>query len=232
MRRFQESTFVFISTNSRHEPGGAEERWLPVMQALAEKGANVRFLCLMHTPMGEWARTLPGVEVDPYILDMWNVIRARSRLRKYLKRYVPVVAHSTGLEADLILRWAARKVPVVKVAHTLTGDPRATRRRRPIDSLMRRFDEIGMRTHADAVFVTSETLSAEVRTMGVPAERVIFDPPRTTEGAEGAPSAVPTGAATAAETAPAGSPSLPPDPASVKRHLDVYRGFMAERGQA
>ena len=79
----------------------------------------------MHTPMAEWARSLPGIQVDPYILDKWNVIRARSRLRKYLKRYLPVAAHSTGIEADLLLRWAARKVPVVKVAHTMTDRRRA-----------------------------------------------------------------------------------------------------------
>jgi len=199
MRRFDESTFVFISTNSRHEPGGAEERWLPVMQELASKGASVRFLCLQHTPMGEWARTLPGIEVDPYILDMWNVIRARSRLRKYLKRYVPVAAHSTGLEADLLLRWAARKVEVVSVVHTLTADPQGTRRRRPIDSLMRRFDEFGMRTQADAVFVSMPELADEVRRAGVRAEQIVLDPPDDERG-------------------------------SVKRHLDVYRGFMAERG--
>lgn len=202
MRRYEQSTFVFISTNAEHAPGGVEERWLPVMQALAEKGAGVRFLCLMHTPMGEWARTLPGVEVDPYILDMWNVIRARSRLRKYLRRYVPVCAHSTGVEADLLLRWAARKVPEVKVAHTLTDSPQGTRRRRPIDKLMRRYDELGMRTQADAVFVTSEALVAEVTQTGVPVERVVLDEP-----AEGSS-------------------------ASVKRHVDLYRGFMAERGQA
>ena len=201
MRRYDQSTFVFISTNTVHHPDGVEERWLPVMQALAEKGASVRFLCVMHTPMGEWARTIPGIEVDPYILDMWNVIRARSRLRKYLKRYLPVCAHSTGIEGDLMLRWAARKVPVVKVAHTLTDDPQATRRRRPIDALMRRYDELGMRSEADAVFVTSAELEHEVLGVGVPAERVQLDP---------------LGAV---------------DAAHVQRHLDIYRGFMAERGQ-
>ena len=117
-------------------------------------------------PAGERARSL-GIQVDPYILDKWNVIRARSRLRKYLKRYLPVAAHSTGIEADLLLRWAARKVPVVKVAHTITDSPQGTRRRRPMNALMRRFDEFGMRSQADAVFVPDETLAAEVRSAGV-----------------------------------------------------------------
>jgi hypothetical protein len=198
MRRWEDSTFVFISTNQTHHPDGVEERWLPVMQALAEKGAGVRFLTLMHSPMGEWARTLPGIEVDPYILDKWNVIRARSRLRKYLKRYVPVVAHSTGIEANLLLRWAARKVPVVRVAHTLTEDPQGTRRVRPIDALFRRFDEIGM-SSADLVFVADEKLAEEVRGAGV--QRVLLD----LDGSHD------TGA-------------------SVRRHLDAYRSFMAERG--
>ena len=201
MRRYEDSTFVFISTNATHEQGGVEERWLPVMQALAERGANVRFLCLMHTPMGEWARALPGVEVDPYILDRWNVVRARSRLRKYLGRYLPVVAHSTGIEADLLLRWAARKVPVVKVAHTLTESPQATRRHRPVDAFFRRFDELGMRSQADLVFVSSEPLGAEVRAVGIAGEHVIFD--RLSD----------------------------PERAGVDRHLIAYQTLMAERGQ-
>lgn len=199
MRSFEESTFVFISTNQEHHPEGVEERWIPVMHALAEKGGNVRFLTLMHSSMGEWAREL-GIEVDPYILDNWNVIRSRSRLRKYLKRYVPVVAHSTGLEADLLLRWASRRVPVVRIAHTLTDSPQSTRRRRPVDALLRRFDELGMRANADAVFVPDEVVASEVAAAGVARDLVFLDP------------------------ADADAQS------SVKRHLDVYLGFMAERG--
>lgn len=198
MRRFEESTFVFISTNRVQEPGGVEEQWLPIMAELASRGAAVRLLCLMHTPMVERAREVPGVEVDPYLLERWNVIRARSRLRKYLKRYLPVVAHSTGLEADLILRWASRRVPLVKVAHTLTAESQGTSRRRPTDALMRRFDELGMRRNADVVFVRSEELGREVQRAGVEAERIVVDPVA--------------------------------DGASVKRHLDTYRAFMAERG--
>jgi hypothetical protein len=200
MRRYEESTFVFISTNAQHELGGVEERWLPVMQSLAEKGASVRFLCLMHTPMGQWARTLPGVEVDPYILDKWNIIRARSRLRKYLRRHLPVVAHSTGIEADLLLRWAARKVPVVGVAHTLTESPQGTRRRRPMDALFRRFDEFGMRSQADAVFVGSAQLETEVAAMGIAGDHIVVDPLGDSERQ------------------------------GVERHLAVYRTLMAERG--
>jgi hypothetical protein len=199
VRRWEDSTFLFISTNPRHVPEGVEERWLPVMHELVEHGAGVRLLTLMGSPMEQPARDL-GVSVDPYILDAWNVIRSRSRLRKYLKRYVPVAAHSTGVEADLLLRWAARKVPVVRVVHTVTADPQGTRRRRPIDALFRRFDEIGMRS-ADAVFVTEEDLLDEVRRTGAP--RVIFDP----------------------LDAPAGEPD------SLARHFDLYRWFLAERGQ-
>lgn len=202
MRRWEDSTFVFISTNQQHHAGGVEERWIPVMRELAARGASVRFLALMGSPMGEWARTL-GIQVDPYILDKWNVVRSRSRLRKYLKRYLPVAAHSTGLEGDLLLRWAARKVPVVCVAHTLSGEPQGTRRRRPIDALMRRFDELGMRSQADAVFVPSEAIAREVRGAGVPEGRVVLDEPQADEERQW-----------------------------VRRHVDVYREFMQERGSA
>jgi len=174
MRSWSDSTFIFISTNPRHDEGGIEDRWLAVMTELRGKGANVRFLCLMGSPAGERARTA-GIEVDPYILDKWNVIRSRSRLRKYFKRYVPVAVHSTGLEADLLTRWAARKVPSVAVVHTLPVDSQATRRKRPIDALFRRFDELGMRRSA-AVFVPDDEIADEVRGAGVDQARIVVDP--------------------------------------------------------
>jgi hypothetical protein len=173
MRLWSDSTFIFISTNPRHDDGGVEDRWLAVMGELRRKGANVRFLCLMRSPAGERARAA-GIEVDPYILDTWNVIRSRSRLRKYFKRYVPVAVHSTGLEADLLTRWAARKVPTVAIVHTLPVDSQATRRKRPIDALFRRFDELGMRRSA-AVFVPDDEIAVEVRGAGVDAARIVID---------------------------------------------------------
>lgn len=181
MRPWSESTFIFISTQPRHEEGGVEERWLAVMAELKQRGANVRFLCLMGSPAAEKARAL-GISVDPYILDKWNVIRSRSRLRKYFKRYVPVAVHSTGLEADLLTRWAVRKVPVVRVVHTLPEVEQATRRKRPIDALFRRFDELGMKGAA-AVFVPNEELADEVKSAGVDGSRIILDTPDSDENA-------------------------------------------------
>jgi len=201
MRSWSESTFVFISTNPQHDDGGVEDRWFDVMAELQRCGANVRFLCVMGSPAGERARAL-GVEVDPYILDKWNVIRSRSRLRKYFQRYVPIVAHSTGLEADLLTRWAARKVPQTRTAVTLAANAQGTRRKRPVDALMRRYDELGMRS-IDAVFVESQDLAEEVASAGVPAERIVLDPPAI---------------------------SAEDKRSSVARHVDLYRRFMAGRG--
>ena len=201
MRAWSESTFVFVSTNPRHEDGGVEDRWFDVMAELLRLGANVRFLCVMGSPAGERARKL-GVEVDPYILDKWNVVRSRSRLRKYLKRYVPVAVHSTGLEADLLARWAARKVPQTCTAVTLVAEPQGTRRRRPIDALMRRYDELGMRS-VDMVFVESAELAEEVASAGVLADRIVLDPPAR---------------------------SAEDHRATVSRHVGFYRHLMAGRG--
>ena len=55
-----------------------------------------------------------------------------------------------------------------------------------------------------AVFVTSEDLIGEVQSAGIPAERIVFDPPE--EGSSASPAA------------------------SVARHLEVYRALMAGRG--
>ena len=175
------------------------------MSELVQLGSTVHFLCFAESPLAEPARSL-GVTIAPYILDKWNVIRSRSRLRKYLKRYEPVCAHSTGVEADLLLRWAARKVPSVRIAATIsTPDPQRTRRRRPIDALMFRFDEAGL-SREDAVFLVREELLGEVLSAGVPAERIVLDVVDETAADDGFAQ-------------------------SVARHIDTYRRFMASRGQ-
>ncbi len=175
MRRWADSTFIFISTNSQQEPGGVEERWLAVMKELVSLGATVHYLCFMNARTADAAREL-GATVTPYILDTWNPIRSRSRLRKYLRRYEPVCAHSTGLEADSILRWAVRHVPGVAFCATLPATGvQATRRRPHVDRLFRRFDEVGMRRSA-AVFVESEELREEAVAAGVSAECIVLDP--------------------------------------------------------
>lgn len=176
MRRWSDSTFVFVSANHAFEPGCVEERWLPVLRSLAEKGARVRVLAAPAPDFSQAARAIPGVVVDPYILDRWNLIRSRSRLRKYLRRFDPVLVHSTGLEADLVVRWAARKVAATQVVETLTMGVGVTSRTRPVDALMRRFDELGIRTAA-AVFVDDESVAAEVRAAGVAGDRITLDPP-------------------------------------------------------
>jgi len=204
MRLFDHSTFIFISTNAEHSPDGVEQRWLAVMSELVQRGSTVHFLCVAESPLADPARSI-GVTVAPYILDTWNVIRSRSRLRKYLRRYLPVCAHSTGVEADLLLRWAARKVPDVRIAATIASDPQRTRRRRPIDALMLRFDEAGL-SREDAVFLTDVDLTAEILAAGVPAERIVLD-----AEVDGQSDGEAYGA-------------------SVARHLAVYRGFMADRG--
>lgn len=196
MTRWKDATFIFISTNARHDDEGVEALWLDVMEALSSRGATVRLLALSSSETLERASER-GIAVDVYTLDAWNVIRARSRLRKYLRRYGPVAAHSTGLEADLMLRWAARKIPGLAVVHTLSTSAQGTRRRRPIEALMRRFDELGMRSAA-AVFVEDEDLLVEVRSAGVPPERVLLE-------------------STAASLRPA----------VVERHLRLYQDLMA-----
>lgn len=173
MRPFALSTFIFISTNAEHAPDGVEQRWLAVMSELVQLGSTVHFICFVESPLAEPARSI-GVTVAPYILDKWNLIRSSSRLRKYLLRYDPVCAHSTGVEADLLLRWAARRLPTVRIAATLAPEHQRTRRRRPIDALMFRFDEAGLRRE-DAVFLAHEDLIQEVLAAGVPPEKIIVD---------------------------------------------------------
>ena len=178
MRGWAQSTFVFVSTNTHPVQGGVEETWLAVMAELVRLGATVQLLCISGSGFADDARAA-GVTVAPYILDKWNVVRSRSRLRKYLKRYEPVCAHSTGVEADLLLRWAVRPLTGIRMVTTISGPPQGTRRRGLIDKLMLRFDEAGI-ARSDAVFVTDDSSLPEIVAAGVAPGDIVIDVPTAT----------------------------------------------------
>ena len=174
MRGWKRATFLFISTQGTIEPGGVEERWFAVMAELVSRGATVRLLAPLHTDVVERARSL-GFHVDPSMLDKWNVVRTRSRLRKYLRRYQPVVVHSTGVEADALLRWAARRVDGMRVAHTLRAAPTAGLRG-TLAVLVRRIATLGL-GGARLVFAETDELVRTAVSAGLPVDSVILDPP-------------------------------------------------------
>jgi hypothetical protein len=198
MRGWTRATFLFISTQDTLEPGGVEERWFAVMAELVSRGATVRLLAPLNTEVVERAREL-GIQVDPYMLDKWNVVRTRSRLRKYLRRYQPTVVHSTGVEADALLRWAARRVEGMRVAHTLRAVCTSGLRRTMV-VLVRRVAELGL-SHARLVFAETEELMQEAVSAGMRPADVLYDPPTTGPG-------------TLAQ--------------SVRRHVDAYWQMMAD----
>lgn len=145
------------------------------MSALLDRDATVMLICTPKAALEVPARAL-GVTIASYKLDKFNLIRTRSRLRKYLKRYRPVVAHSTGYEADILLRWAAKDLPVKVASSALCGTwpPRGMnffdtwiRRRLDRDSLQR----------VDAFFADCADLARGLDAAGLPAERITLDPP-------------------------------------------------------
>lgn len=117
MKDISQATFVFASSRSGPVMGRVERRLLRVMAALRERGATVLLVCAPHSPMAPEARE-HGIEAAFYALDRYNLIRTRSRLRKYFQRFGPDIAHSTGIEADLLVRHAAAELPT-RVVNTL-----------------------------------------------------------------------------------------------------------------
>jgi len=175
MRSFRNTAFLFVSSRSADTLGRVERRWLRVMAALIERGATVFLICTPKAALEAPAHAL-GVNIAPYKLDKFNLIRTRSRIRKYLKRYRPAVAHSTGYEADVLLRWAAKSLPVKVVTSATCGTwpPRGVgafgtwvRRRLDRDSLPR----------VDAFLADCADLVARLTAAGMPAERIVLDPP-------------------------------------------------------
>jgi len=175
MTPLRNSTFLFISSRSAETLGRVERRWLRVIEALLGKGATVLFIGPPKSPMEAPAHAL-GATIAPYKLDKFNLIRTRSRLRKYLKRYRPVVAHSTGYEADVLLRWAAKGLPVKVASSAICGawPPRGVgafstwvRRRLDRDTLPR----------VDVFFADCGDLVERLAAAGLPRERIVLDPP-------------------------------------------------------
>jgi glycosyltransferase involved in cell wall biosynthesis len=178
---FKDTTFLFITSRSAGDTlGRVERRWLRVMKALIERGATVLVICPLRAPLEDRARAL-GATIAPYRMDKRNLVRTRSRLRKYLKRYRPVVAHATGFHADLLLRRAARGLPV-KVAVSLMCGKWPPQGKRPLSRLLRRRADARSLGRVDTFFVDCTALTADLTAAGVSPERVVFDPPSVAVG--------------------------------------------------
>lgn len=175
VRDFKSQTFVFISSRRGQTMGRVERRMLRVMQALLDAGAQVNVICTPRGPLERTAREM-GFEVAPYHLDAFNFLRTRSRVRKYLRRYAPVVVHSTGLEADLVARWAARELKTAAVDSITCVDwPRAGAT--ALSRSISRYLDASTIEHADAIVTDCATLAQKLREQGIPDEHIVLDPP-------------------------------------------------------
>lgn len=175
MTPLRNSTFLFISSRSADTLGRVERRWLRVIEALIAKGATVLFIGPPKSPMEGPVHAL-GATIAPYKLDKFNLIRTRSRLRKYLQRYRPVVAHSTGYEADVLLRWAAKDLPV-KVASSAICSAWPPKGMNVFDTWVRRRLDRDSLPRVDAFFADCEDLVVQLSSVGLPRERIVLDPP-------------------------------------------------------
>lgn len=175
MTPLRNSTFLFVSSRSSDTLGRVERRWLRVIEALIGRGATVLFIGPPRSAMEAPARAL-GVTIAPYRLDKLNLVRTRSRMRKYLKRYRPAVAHSTGYEADVLLRWAAKDLPV-KVASSALCSAWPPIGFNFFDTWVRRRLDRDSLPRVDAFFADCGDLVERFAAAGVSRERVMLDPP-------------------------------------------------------
>jgi glycosyltransferase involved in cell wall biosynthesis len=175
MSAHRPDTYVFVSSRSGPRLSRAERRLLEVMKALLGAGASVQLICTPRSPVEQLALDI-GVEIAPYHLDRLNVIRTRSRIRKFLQRYRPLVVHSTGWLADYLVRWAAAplSVPVVNTVHCVNFPPQNTT---PFGTwLARRLTYSNLR-RANAIVIDCQELRQPLTQAGVVPERIFYDPP-------------------------------------------------------
>lgn len=169
------ASYVFVSSRRSPSMGRVERRILRVMKALVEEHAHVSLICTPRAPIESAARDM-GVEVLPYHLDAFNYFRTRSRVKKYLQRQGAAVVHSTGLEADLIARWAAKELPTASVnSITCVGWPRSGPT--PLSRYVRRFLDKSTLDQVDTFIVDAAALGRRLVEAGVPRERILLDPP-------------------------------------------------------
>jgi glycosyltransferase involved in cell wall biosynthesis len=175
MDEFRHATFVFLSSRTGPAMGRIERRLLRVMAALVEEGATVNFICQPDSPAVAAAREA-GANVAPYKLVKVNYLRTRSRLKKYLMRYNPVVAHSTGFEADVLLRMAAEDLPVkvVNSVHCAAWPRRRTSRSSA--TLRKRLDAKTL-SRVDVLAADCSWLADQLADAGLDVRRVVLDPP-------------------------------------------------------
>ncbi len=172
---FDSSVIVFVSSRTAPVMGRVERRMLRVMAALVARGARVQLICTPRSPIEAEAATL-GVEIAPYHLDKLNYFRTRSRIRKYLERYHPLVVHSTGLEADLIARWAAREMRTAAVNSVTCVDYPRQGSEALSRFVRRRLDKESL-SSADAMVVDCAVTAQRLEAAGYPADRIVLDPP-------------------------------------------------------
>ena len=168
-------TYVFVSSRSGPRLARAERRLLEVMKALLGAGASVHLICTPRSPVEQLARDI-GVDIAPYHLDRINVVRTRSRLRKFLQRHRPRVVHSTGWLADYLVRWAAAplSVPVVNTIHCVNWPPHGST---PFGSWLARTLTRSNLTRANAIVIDCQELRQPLTQAGVVSERIFYDPP-------------------------------------------------------
>ncbi|MBU4556713.1 MAG: glycosyltransferase family 4 protein [Actinobacteria bacterium] len=174
-RTFESSSFVFVSSRTGSVMGRVERRLLRVMEALIAAEARVYLICTPRSPIQVEAQAI-GVEIAPYHLDKLNYFKTRSRVRKYLERYQPLAVHSTGLEADLIVRWATHEMRTVNV-NSMTCIDYPRQGSSGFSRAVRRWLDDSSRSKADAMIVDCEATAARLREAGYPAERIVLDPP-------------------------------------------------------
>jgi glycosyltransferase involved in cell wall biosynthesis len=180
MRALRDTTVMFVSSRTGNTMSRAERRWLPVMAALRDEGAQVLLVAAMRGPLVAEARRL-GVTVTRGRIDRLNIWITRNRLRALLRRHAPDVAVANGFWADVPLRLAAKDLAVHVVSEVTCG-AWPERGYGSVGTWVRRQLERRTRERVDAFIADADALRESMIAEGVATSLITVIPPAVDVG--------------------------------------------------
>ena len=173
MRSLEDATIVFVNNFPGQTLGGHEGRLHHVLRGCVEAGMMVHLICIPGSAMETLGREL-GARVAPMNVGRANIIRTRSRIRKYLRRYDADIVQGTGYLTSVLARLAGGplRTVVVSTASNMPDAPRHSGESASVFAFRQLLERWTARKN-DLTIVVSKAIGDALIESGAPRESVV-----------------------------------------------------------